>query len=405
MKIALYHNLPSGGAKRAVFEWTRRLSASHQIDVYSLSTADHEFCDIRPYVRGYRIFDFTPHEPFKSPWGRLNRLQRWRDLGRLTHIARRIALEINSSSYDVVFIHPDLYTFIPILPRFLEMPTAFYLHEPFGPTFERQFERPYLKKNTKLREISKRLDPFHILYTHRLDNARLASTKRTTQFLANSRFTQEQMKLQYGIDAPVCYCGVDTDAFLPMPGITKENCVISVGSLTPHKGFDFLIESLAHIPNDQRPTLKLVSNWVSIDERTYLEGLAARYNIELHVLVNLDTEHLALEYNKASICVYAPILESFGLVPLEAMACGIPIVGVGEAGVRETVRHGETGILTDRDPHYFAQALRDLCQDSARRLQMGHRGREYVEEEWQWERSVQALELNLRNTMKQFVST
>jgi glycosyltransferase involved in cell wall biosynthesis len=405
MRIALYHSLPSGGAKRAVFEWTRRLSVSHPIDVYSMSTANHDFCDIRPYVQAHHVFDFTPHRPFGSPWGRLNRLQRWRDLGQLTHISRRIAQIINADDYSIVFAHPGLFTFIPILMRFLEMPTVFYLHEPFGPTFERRFERPYLKRNTKLREISKRLDPFYVLYAHRLEQARGASVKQTTQLLANSKFTREQIKLQYGVDAPVCYCGVDTNAFRPIPGITKEDCVISVGSLTPHKGFDFLIKSLAHIPVDGRPALKLVSNWVSPDEKRYLEDLAARCNVELHILVNLDTEGLALEYNKASVCVYAPILESFGLVPLEAMACGIPVVGVGEAGVRETVLDGETGILTGRDPHHFAQAVQDLLQNSARRLQMGHRGRECVEKKWKWEHSVQALELNLTNTIKQFAST
>ena len=81
MRIALFHNTPSGGAKRAIYEWTRRLAANHLVDVYTLSSADHDFCDIRPFVEQHYIFEFQPRGLFGSPWGRLNQLQRWRDLG------------------------------------------------------------------------------------------------------------------------------------------------------------------------------------------------------------------------------------------------------------------------------------------------------------------------------------
>jgi len=401
MRIAIFHNLPSGGAKRALYEWTQRLAGSHSIDVFTLSTADHAFCDIRPVVQQHRVFDFTPHRSFESPWGRLNRLQRWRDLGKLTRLDRRIAHEINTGDYDVGFVHTCIYTLIPILVRFLRIPTVYYLHEPFGPTFERQFQRPYLKRNTKWREISKRLDPLVALYNRRLENVRAQSIQQTTLLLANSQFTQRQMKLQYGADAPVCQYGVNTENFRPMPGIRKGNFVTSVGELTPRKGFDFLIESLAHLPFDKRPTLRLVSNWVSPTERLYLEELAAHRNVELQVLTNLNTDQLALEYNRAPLCVYAPVLEPLGLIPLESMACGTPVVGVCEAGVCETILHGETGLLVERDPEKFAAAISSLLEDKELRTRYGKQGRLYVEKEWSWERSTRNVETHLASAAKQ----
>ena len=60
MKIALYHNLPSGGAKRAIFETVQRLVKHHAVDIYMLSTANHDFCDLRPFVGKYEIFEFQP---------------------------------------------------------------------------------------------------------------------------------------------------------------------------------------------------------------------------------------------------------------------------------------------------------------------------------------------------------
>src|SRR5574338_1158445 len=113
MRIALFHNLPSGGAKRAIYEWVRRLADEYSIDVFTLNTADHSFCDIRPFVSNYRIYNFTPHVLFRSPLGRLNQLQRWRDLGDLRAIQGRMAKDINAGGYDLLFANPCLFTFAP----------------------------------------------------------------------------------------------------------------------------------------------------------------------------------------------------------------------------------------------------------------------------------------------------
>jgi glycosyltransferase involved in cell wall biosynthesis len=395
MKIAIYHNLPSGGAKRALYEWTRRLAAVNTIDIYSLSTADHAFCDLQPFVRAYQILGFSPNRLFESPFGRLNRLQRWRDLGELARIGRRIARTIDAADYDVVFVHPCLYTFIPVFLRFLQTPSLYYLHEPFGPTFVRQFERPYLENDSRWKEMSKRIDPFHIIYHRRLEHFRAASIQRTTRLLANSEFTQQEMEKQYGVQAPVCRYGVNIQEFSQMPDIRKENVVLSVGAITPRKGFAFLIESLARIPHHQRPLLKLVSNGEVEAERLYVQSLALELGVELEILVRLDSVRLAQEYNKARLVVYSPILEPFGLVPLEAMACGTPVVGVREGGVPESVVDGVTGVLVERDPAQFALAIQELLIDRERLDSYGRNGWEHVRRTWGWDQTVSHLQSHL----------
>src|SRR3990172_1945726 len=142
MRIALYHNLPSGGAKRAVFEWVSRLTNGHSFDVYSLSSANHDFSDIRPFARSHKVYPFSPRRLFKSPYGRLNQLQRWLDLGVLEQINRRIAAEINQGGYDVIFANPCMFTFIPNFMPYLKIPSVYYLHEPFGRAFRRNIMRP-----------------------------------------------------------------------------------------------------------------------------------------------------------------------------------------------------------------------------------------------------------------------
>jgi len=90
------------------------------------------------------------------------------------------------------------------------------------------------------------------------------------------------------------------------------------------------------------------------------------------------------------------LLEPLGLVALESMACGTPVVGVAEAGVRETVQHGENGLLTERDPHEFGQAIVTLMQDKSMWSRMSLLGRERVLERWTWEKSFEMLDENMR---------
>lgn len=391
MRIALFFNLPSGGAKRAVFEWTRRLVQRHQIDVYTLEEADHDFCDIRPFVQAYRTYPFTTHRLFASPIGRLNALQRTRDLHALTRLHRKIAADIEAGEYALVFANSDRFTFIPILLQFLRTPSLYYLHEPFGRTMQRSYKRPYINPLPRQKLLNK-IDPLLALYRSTLNQTRARSVAATTRLIANSEFTRSHILATYNVDAPVCHYGVDSVNFFPQPEMPKEHLVVSVGEMGARKGFDFLIESLARIPPDQRPKLELASNYVREEELIFIQNLAARMNVHLQIHTNQNVEQLRSLFNRARLCVYSPYSEPFGLVPLEAMACGTPVLGVAEGGVKETVRDGETGLLTPRDPQLFADAMLELLGDEDRLAQMGARGRAYVTDCWTWEQSVQRLE-------------
>ena len=394
MRIALFHNLPSGGAKRSLFEWTKNLSDRHHIDVYTLSTADHGFCDIRPLVNNQVTINFVPQHLFSSPWGRVNQIQRWRDLGELTKVGRQIAHMIDSKSYDVVFANPCIFTHIPAFLQFIRTPAVYYLHEPFGRKFVRSYRRPN-PANSRGRETLDRFDPLIRLYNHRLATLQAKSIQKTKRLLANSYFTQEQIRLGFGVDASICHYGVDYDAFRPLLDISKENVVISVGELTPRKGFDFIVESLGQIPDPYRPKLVLACNVVDGSERKYIEELASQNSVTLQILASLDANELAVEYNKARVCVYAPVLEPFGLVPLEAMSCGIPVVGVREGGVQESILHEQTGLLVERDPGKFAAPIQRLLSNPDLALEYGRNGREHVLNNWTWDQSVASLESHL----------
>lgn len=395
MRIALFHNTPSGGAKRAIFEWTRRLASRHTIDVYTLSTADHAYCDIRPFVQHHQVWEFTPKRLFATPFGRLNQLQRWRDLQELQTCGRQLAHLVNRNAYDVVFAHTCMYTVVPLLLQFVQPPTIYYLHEPFGGSFVRYVHRPDCIRND-WRDRLNRIDPMIKLYLQTLSTLQRKTMRQINCFLANSHFTQEQVKKDFAVQARLCPCGVNVAQFQPRSNQPKEDFVLSVGELTARKGFDFLVESLAKIPPKQRPGLKLACNIIDTQEKAYIEALAARSGVTLQILPKLNAEQLCVEYNKARLCVYAPVLEPFGLVPLEAMACGTAVVGVREGGVQESIMHEVTGLLVERDPCRFAAAVQTLLDQPAVAAEYGRNGRAHVLSQWTWERSVAQLEKQLQ---------
>ena len=392
MRIAIYHNLLSGGAKRALYEETRRLSANHQLDVFTLSSANHEFADLRPYVARHQVYDFQPGALLNSPFGRLNQAIRQADLQRLRSLARRIAQDIEAGNFDLCFVQPCQYESSPSILSYLQhLPTVYYCHEPLRRMYEEMPLRPYENSDSTLRKTLDRFDPLIASYQHALKNNDRKNLRSANLILVNSEFIRNSVRSIYQAEAQVSYLGVDVDWFRPLTE-PKQDFVLSVGSLTPLKGFDFLINALALIPEVQRPILVIASNFQNPPEKTYLEQLAQSQKVDLKLEGNVSEERLVQLYNQAKIAVYAAIREPFGLVPVEAMACGTAVVAIRDGGVQETILDGETGLLVARDPEKFAAALQKLLSNPELAQEYGHNGRTHILNHWTWDKANQTLE-------------
>jgi glycosyltransferase involved in cell wall biosynthesis len=100
--------------------------------------------------------------------------------------------------------------------------------------------------------------------------------------------------------------------------------------------------------------------------------------------------------NRASMMVYAPRLEPFGLAPLEAGACGVPVIAVAEGGVRETIVDGVTGLLVRNDPREAAAALTRLRKDRALARSLGSSARITINQKWSFEAGIDRIEEELK---------
>lgn len=404
MRIAIFHNLPSGGAKRTLQESVKRLRADHELDVYTLSAAEHDFADLRPYVDRHTVFDFRPFPLFSSPFGRLNQAFRLADLLRVGRLTRQIARHVEAGHYDLALVHPcQVEKASSILHHLNETPAIYYCQEPLRLLYENMPERPYERTESRLRALLDRADPLPSLYYGALKRVDRRNTRSASRVLVNSQFMRESVRSIYDVDAQVSYHGVDTEQFRPL-ATDKQPFVLSVGSLTPLKGFDFLLEAIAHIPQEDRPPLVVASNFANPPEKLFLQRLAEQLGVDLRLLGNVDDQRLVELYNQARVVVYAPVREPFGLVALEAMACATPVIAVREGGTQETVRHEETGLLVQRDPQLFAQAIAALMADPGLAARFGRNGRDYVLQQWTWNRAVERLEANLLDAAQQYES-
>ena len=392
MRIALFHNLPSGGAKRTLYEQARRLAAEHEIDVFTLSSAEHAFADIRPFAHNHQVISFEPQPLLESPWGRLNQVFRLTDLYRLRRPLRQIARQVESGGYDLLLAHPCRWEATSTLLHYLHgrLPTVYYCHEPIRRFYESDPPRLYDDDNFPRRRLLNRIDPLPPLYRLLLKQIDRRNIRQAGQVLVNSVFVQTAVRRIYQVESAVSYHGVDVDWFRPL-AMARQYMVFSVGSLTPLKGFDFLVKAVGHIPAAERPPLVIASNSQNPPERDFLNQLAADMGVDLSLRGNITDERLVQFYNETAVTAYTPIREPFGLVPLEAMACGSPIVAVREGGVQESVLHQETGLLVERDPQQFARALQQLLSDSELAAAYGRNGRQHVTQHWHWDRAVDTL--------------
>lgn len=390
MRIAIFHNLLSGGAKRTLHEVIRRLVGAHEVRVYSVEAANHDFADLRPLVAHHQVFPFRPLSLLKSPLGRLNQWRRLSDLRRMQPLSRQVAAAIEQDGADVAFVHPCQVENSPSVLRYLRrVPSVYYCQEPLRRLYEPAPERPYEQRG-RLRQVADRIDPLPGLYHRALKRTDRQNLRQAGTILVNSEYVRQAVKAIYGLEAQVSYLGVDPKHFRPLY-LEKQAVLLSVGSLTPLKGFDFLIRAVGRMPASERLPLVIASNFQNPPERDYLATLAQQLSVELRLVGNVDETCLVELYNQALATVYAPWREPFGLVPVESLACGTPVVAVRDGGVPESIIDGEVGLLAERDEGQFARQVAALVTQPAWARALGQNGRQHVLQRWTWDQAVSRI--------------
>jgi len=180
-----------------------------------------------------------------------------------------------------------------------------------------------------------------------------------------------------GVDHSVFRPSADDGAALRAQlGLDDRPLALFVGRIQPLKGADVALRALAAF-EDRRSTLLVVggpSGPAGAAEAARLQGLVAELDLAERVRFLPPQPHDALAdfYRAADVCVVPSRSESFGLVALEAAACGTPVVAAAVGGLRSLVDDGVTGFLVDgHDPAAFAQRVSELLEQPLLAAEMG----------------------------------
>ncbi|HEY3028081.1 MAG TPA: glycosyltransferase family 4 protein [Pyrinomonadaceae bacterium] len=404
MRIAVWHNLPSGGGKRALYHHVKGLvQRGHSLECWTLTTADQSYLPLKDLLDEHIIpFD---NEREKNPLRRIMRKTSsyYDELARMRafdEACRRCAREIDAGRFDVLFANSSRLYLMPYIMRHVRMPKVLYLQEPYRHLYE---ANPILPWVDGLREDMTRLDPFRprgFIYENlNLRALRLQAkmewlnAQACDLLLVNSYYSRESILRAYGREAKVCYLGVDTNLFRDLHR-EREHFIVSLGSFAKTKGVDLTIRSISLLPVP-RPRLVWIANWVDESYLKEMLELAGALGVDLNLKSMVSDEELVDILNRAALLLYTPRLEPFGLAPLEANACATPVVAVAEGGVRETIKDGINGFLVDREPEGIAEALHRLLSDQVLARQMGERAAACVRKQWTVELSIDRLEQHL----------
>lgn len=354
MRIAFFHELPPGGALRAVEAYGEYLSQNNKVDLYYVSERR---------VENDTFSEVYFHKFLPKIWkGKNWKVRLYKDtfeIYRLKKLHKSIAKKINSMNYDVVIVNASKYTQSPFILRYLTTFSAYYCHDPhlrivYEKILDIDNDLPYSRKiYEKLnRLIRKKIDKTNI------DNADL--------LIANSQFTKKGVKNSYNINSEVSYLGVEENVFKPLK-IKKDIDVLFLGSTDKLDGYYELVHALNFLPKINTKILDFKKEWIS------------------------DDRILRDYYNRSKIVLCLAYNEPFGLVPLEAMACGIPVIAVNEGGYIETIKHNQTGFLVKRNPKIIADKINFLLQNPELAVIMGKEGRKEIEKNWTWKISAESL--------------
>jgi len=348
MKIAVYHNLTFGGGKKAFLELEKRLSLKHYLTFFNLNIK------VPGNFFSCQAFIYTS----------------------LKKIYLKLAKEIDKGKYDAVFVSHDYLTKSPYLLRYLKTPSVYLCQESW-----REFYEP---SNIFASQLKSKIVNFIRYPLKKVDQD---NVKKATMVVANSDYSKMNLKKIYQRQIEKISLGVDNKKFKNL-GFKRKSFFLSVGSLAKYKGMDFLIRSISLLPSKIRYPLVIVAADGGLDEK-YIKNLALQLKLKLIIKSKVNNQQLIKLYNQAKLFLFAPYNEPFGLVTLEAMACGLPVVGVNQGGLKEVIINGKNGWLTNRDENEFSL----IIINALKQINLSFRKQTTnLVKKWNWDKSTTELE-------------
>lgn len=254
----------------------------------------------------------------------------------LRHFGLRYAFRYNTAhlakDYDTIIFSGDCLT---ALRHFTDKKILYYCH-----TIPRYL---FDQKQAYEDKVPKTILYFYRFFTRIFEKEYLKNIKKINCILTNSKNTQKRILDYTGCHATILYPPVDTAFFTPSEKNTQQaSYYLSFARLSEIKRVDLIVRAFQKLPEENL----IITYGKNDPEKQCIMNLSHDYpNITL--LQSPTDEALKNLIRGAKATIYIPRDEDFGMSPIESMACGTPVIGVNEGGLKETILDGITGILMD----------------------------------------------------------
>jgi len=172
------------------------------------------------------------------------------------------------------------------------------------------------------------------------------AAQRPSYFVANSHYTKAQIKKYYGRDSTVIHPPVDVEYFKPREKLERQGFV-TAGRQTPYKRFDLAVAACTEL----NIPLKVIGNGPEHRKLTAMAGPRVMF------LEKVSREEMPRHFGQAEAFIF-PGIDDFGIVAVEALAAGTPVIAYGQGGTLDYIKDGQTGLLfNEQTPDSLIEAV------------------------------------------------
>jgi len=231
--------------------------------------------------------------------------------------------------------------------------------------------------------LPKFLNPY-LTYVMNNSDVIVSPVKRTLSYI--KQVCKKVKIIPHGVDAARFNANIDGSKYRRKMRVKKdESLVLSVQRLVQRKGTEYLIYAIRFVI-EENPKVKFAIIGDGPEKARLIE-LTKKLKIakNLTFLGFVNSEELPKYYSACDIFVLHSLYEQFGIVLVEAMACGKPVVSTKVGAIPEVVDDGKTGFLVEpKNPKQLAEAILKLANDERLRNRLGKEGRRKVEQKYDW---------------------
>ena len=348
MKIAVVDNLPEGGAKRVVYEQVKYLALKHEVFLFTNTLTTHF-----PFGRWAKVYQYDFEQKnthgFFRPIG--DCVAGWK----IFKAYRQINKQIKNLKIEVAIYHPCRFSQAPLGLLGNKFKKVYFAEEWFRLIYEPE-HHPLPSNKLKTAYEKGRRFLLKILDKYLVGQADIV--------LTSSQYNKGHLWQVYKRVAEVVPLGVDKKVFKPPVKRADRNYFLFIGEHDDFHGYPLITQILAL--SDYR---------LKIKEVNFDQG---KFSIDETTLVDMYQQAIA------TLCLDRS--EPFGLVPLESMGCGTPVIAMDEGGYKETVIDKVTGFLVAREAKSIYEKILWFSGDKNRQNEIGRKCRQHIVANYSWEK-------------------